>query len=392
MMIIFDAIHAMDTKGIVLLSLLFVFLIIQLVYYWFYLAKPYYLRKAIEKGKIVQPSSQPPVSVIICASNEYQNLEVFLPVILEQNYPLYEVIFVDDNSVDGTAELLSRLAFRYKHLYHTYIPEGSKNLSRRKLGLTLGIKAAKYDTLLFTGADCHPDGPDWISCMARHFTEKNSIVLGFSSFEKYPSRYTAYDYFFSNLQMVALALKGRPYTGNGRNLSYDKNWFVQQKGFSNSNFLDFGEDDLFINKIARKDNLAVELTPQSVIHVKMADYATWKDLKTGRMITRKYFKPFSVNFWGMEKISRILFFALLLLNILWFTPNGMLLGTAFFLFSVRLFTQLFVINKVAGLLKLPKFYFTLVLFDFIQPFVDEYFYLYSTFRRRKDYNWKYERR
>jgi glycosyltransferase involved in cell wall biosynthesis len=392
MMIIFETIETIGTIDIVLLSTLLFFLIIQLIYYWFYLAKPYYYRKAIEKGKIIQPLSQPPVSVIICARNEAQNLEMFLPTILEQNYPLYEVIFVDDDSTDGTMEMLSRLTFKYKHLYHTYIPSGSKNLSRKKLGLTLGIKAAKYDTLLFTEADCRPDGPDWIGRMARHFTEKNTIVLGFSALEKSSSRYASYDYFFSNLQMVALALKGRPYMGNGRNLSYSKGWFVQQRGFSNSNFLDAGEDDLFINEIARKDNVSVELAPQSIVHVKMDESVNWKDLKINRLITRKYYKRFSVNFWKIEKISRTLFFVMLLLNIVWFIPDWILLGITLSLFLIRFFTQLFVINKTAGILKLPKFYFTLFLFDFIQPFVDEYFYLYRIFRGKKDYNWKYERR
>ncbi|MDR0681098.1 MAG: glycosyltransferase [Dysgonamonadaceae bacterium] len=381
-----------DTIEIVLISILLFFLIIQLIYYWFYLAKPYYYQRAVEKGKIVQPSSQPPVSVIICTRNEAQNLEVFLPAILEQNYPLYEVICVDDASTDATAEILNRLTFKYKHLYHTYIPVGSKNLSRKKLGLTLGIKAAKYNILLFTEADCRPDSPDWIRCMAKHFTEKNTIVLGFSALEKYSSGYAAYDYFFSNLQMISLALKGHPYMGNGRNLGYSKNWFIQQKGFSSSNFLDAGEDDLFINEIARKDNLSVELKRESIIHVKMDENSTWKDLKIKRMITRKFYKRFSVNFWRMEKISRILFFIMLILSVICFASNWILLGIALFFYLIRLFTQLFVINKTAGLLKLPKFYFTLFLFDFIQPFVDEYFYLYRLFRGRKDYNWKYERR
>jgi glycosyltransferase involved in cell wall biosynthesis len=382
----------LETIDIVLLSALLFCLIVQLIYYWFYLAKPFFHQKAIKKGKIVLPSSEPPVSVIICARNESQNLEAFLPAILEQDYPLYEVIFVDDASTDDTTEIVSRLTFKYKHLYHTYIPTGSKNLSRKKLGVTLGIKAAKYDTLLFTEADCRPDGPDWIRCMARHFTDKSTIVLGFSALEKYPSKYASYDYFFSNLQMISLALKGHPYMGNGRNLAYSKNWFIQQKGFSGSNFLDAGEDDLFINEIARKDNLSVELMRESIIHVNMDESPTWKDLKIKRMTTQKFYRRFSVNFWRMEKVSRILFFIMLFLNIIWFIPDWILLGIVLFLFLIRFFTQLFVINRTAGMLKLPKFYITLSLFDFIQPFVDEYFYLYRIFRGKKDYNWKYERR
>ncbi|MDR0864845.1 MAG: glycosyltransferase [Candidatus Symbiothrix sp.] len=382
-----------DTTDIILFSVLVCSLIIQLIYYWFYLAKPYRYQRSIEKGKTVPASSQPPVSVIICAKNEARNLENYLPVFLEQNYPVYEVIVVNDASADDTDEILNRFSFNYKHLYHTYIPVGSKNLSRKKLGLTLGIKAAKYDTLLFTEADCHPTGPDWISRMARHFTDKRTIVLGFSTLKKQPSKYILYDYFFSNLQMMSLALKNHPYMGNGRNLAYNKNWFQQQKGFSNSSFLEAGEDDLFINEIARKDNLSVELSPESVIEVVMEESRTWKDLKISRLITQQFFKKrFSVRFWRMEKLSRILFFLSFILTVLWVIPDWILLGLAVFLFLTRFFTQLYVINRTAGMLKLPKFYFTLFLFDLIQPFVDEYFYLYKIFRGQKDYNWKYEKR
>jgi glycosyltransferase involved in cell wall biosynthesis len=312
---------------------------------------------------------------------------------MEQNYPVYEVIVVNDASTDDTDEILGRFAFKYPHFYHTYIPTGSKNLSRKKLGLTLGIKAAKYDALLFTEADSHPVGPDWINRMARNFTDKKMIVLGFSTLQKQPSQYISYDYFFSNLQMMSLALKNHPYMGNGRNLGYSKNYFLQQKGFSNSNFLDAGEDDLFINQIARKDNLSVELSSESVIQVNMEDARTWKDLKVRRLATQRFFhKRFSIIFWRLEKLSRVLFLLSLILTIIWVVPNWILLGIALFLFLIRFFTQLYVINTTAGMLKLPKFYFTLLLFDFIQPFVDEYFYLYRLFRGREDYNWKYEKR
>jgi cellulose synthase/poly-beta-1,6-N-acetylglucosamine synthase-like glycosyltransferase len=386
-------IFVFDTVDIILFSVLLSCLVIQLIYYWFYLAKPYYYQRSIEKGKTIPASSQPPVSVIICAKNEAQNLENYLTSFLEQNYPVYEVIVVNDASTDDTDEILNRFSFNHKHLYHTYIPTGSKNLSRKKLGLTLGIKAAKYDTLLFTEADCHPVGPDWISRMARHFTDKRTIVLGFSTLKKQPSRYISYDYFFSNLQMMSLALKNHPYMGNGRNLAYSKNWFQQQRGFSNSNFLDAGEDDLFINEIARKDNLSVELSPESIIQVNLDDAQTWKELKIRRLVTQQFFtKRFAVNFWRMEKVFRILFFLSFIITVFWVISNWILLGVAVFLFLIRFFTQLYVINKTASLLKLPKFYFTLLLFDLIQPFVDEYFYLYKIFRGQKDYNWKYEKR
>jgi cellulose synthase/poly-beta-1,6-N-acetylglucosamine synthase-like glycosyltransferase len=370
---------------IALLAILFLFFFIQLIYYWVFLAKPYYYQKSFEKRKNVLDASQPPVSIIVCARNESQNLEDYFPAILEQNYPRYEVIFIDDDSSDETNDVLKRLAYKYPHFYHTYVPAGSKNLSRKKLGLTLGVKAAKYDALLFTEADSHPVSPNWISCMARNFTDKKTVVLGFSSLEKEFSSYPAYDYFSSNLRMISLALKGCPYAGNGRNLAYQKEHFIRQKGFLSSNFLNVGEDDLFIRDIANKNNTAVELSPESMIEVKMNGIRAWKTYKIQRQITHQFYKKIPKFLWRLEELSRFLFylsfFACLFLyfkNI----ENYLLLGIALFMFFFRLFTQLFVINKTAGLLNVQKFHFSLFLYDFIQPFVDGYFCLYRLFKTK----------
>ncbi|GHT76219.1 glycosyl transferase family 2 [Bacteroidia bacterium] len=380
------------TVEIILLSALACCWIVQLIYYWCYLASPYFYQRAVQKGKITLPSNQPPVSVIICAKNEARNLEQYLPSILEQDYPEYEVIFVNSGSNDDTDDVMKRLDYQYPRLYHTYIPDGTKNLGRKKLSLTVGIKAAHYDTLLFTEADCRPVGKDWIRRMARHFTDKKSIVLGFSTLEKSSSAYAAYDYFFSDLQMVALTLKGHAYQADNRNYAYHKQHFFQEKGFVRSNFLDAGENDLFIEDIASNKNVAVELTPESVIQVDMNENFVWKELKIRRMLTRRFYETFPLLFWRGEQLTRILFYLLAVAVIVAGLPDLVLPAAALFFFLTRLYTQYFVINKTASALNLRKFYVTLFFFDCIQVFVDGYFYLYQRLRGKKDYNWKYEKR
>lgn len=384
----------LNMTDIVLLSALLVCLILQLVYYWIYLFKPYKYQKMQEKETENEISSLPPVSIIITGRNKAYDLEAYLPSILQQNYPEYEVIFVNDASTDDTEDVLKRFAVQYNHLYHTYIPAGSKNLSRKKLALTVGIKAAHNDLLLFTEPDSYPVTSDWIIGMATRFSDKKKIVLGFTSLEKYPSKYISYDYFFSNLQMMSLALRGNPYMGNGRNLAYSKKYFEEQRGFTFSNFLDAGEDDLFINQVANKNNVAVELSPESIVAVDMADFATWKILKSHRTITKKFYKRFSVFFWRGEKLSRVLFYVLFIILAIYLALNSkwIILDSVTFLFLLRLFSQLFIINKTSILLKQPKFYFSLPFFDIIQPFVDGYFYFYGLFKARNNYNWKYEKR
>jgi glycosyltransferase involved in cell wall biosynthesis len=384
---------AIDTTGIFLLSALAFFLLVQIVYYWVFLAKPYYYREKIKKGKITFPESNPPVSVIIYAKNETENLQNFLPLVLEQDYPEYEVIVVNDDSSGDSEDVLKRLESQYKQLYHTYIPQGTKNLSRKKLGLSLGIKAAKYDVLLFTEADSRPTDKKWIKSMAKHFSRKKSIVLGWSVFEKQGgviAKYIAFDYFFSNMQMIAMALLHRPYGANSRNLAYKKEHFTAQKGYSKHRFLQMGEDDLFVNEIATKDNIAVELSPESIITIKQEGIFEWKEMKINRAITQAFYKKGQVIFWRIELWSRFFFLASVVACAVYDFWNIWLPSAALLAILLRLFSQLFVINKTAGGLGLKKFRVMIPMFDLIQPFVNICFYMYRLFGNYKKYTWKYE--
>ena len=368
-----------ETIDIVALVVLTFCWIIQLLYYWIYLAKPWYRRKTLDKGKIPFHPGSSPVSVIIYTQNEAKNLEQYLPAILEQNYSQFEVVVVDDCSSDDTETVLKQISSQYKHLYCTYIPPAKKHLSRKKLALTLGIKAAHYDNILFLDADSHPVSPNWLRLMAQHFTEQKKIVLGFSSLEKRPSRYAGYDYFFSNLQMMSMALMNRACTGNGKNFGYNKNELPWQRVFSDFSFLEAGEDDLLVNALATHDNVAVELSSDSVIQVNMDKRWMWYMLKTKRATTWPFYRTFPLVFWMIEKISRLLFYAASAFACVCFYPDWIAMGIVAALILTRFLTQWIVVNGTTKRLKLPKFHFDLLIFDLIQPFVDVFFFLYRKF-------------
>jgi glycosyltransferase involved in cell wall biosynthesis len=383
-----------DTTTILLLTVLAFFFVIQLLYYWVFLGRPYYHLKKIKKNKITFPHLQPPVSVIIYARNEAANLQAFLPSILEQDYPEYEVIVVNDDSSGNSENILKRMQAQYPHLYYTYIPQGTKNLIRKKLGLTLGVKAAKYATLLFTGADSYPVSNNWISCMSRHLNDEKTIVLGFSALGKHNAlkyQYAAFDYFFTNLQMASMALLKIPYGANGRNLIYRKEYFDSQKGYSKYRHLQVGEDDLFINEIATKENMSVELSPQSLVFVQWNEMFDWKYMKISRAMTQHFYKKIPLLFWQIELWSRFCFMAAFFCCLFYNVWNIILPLSAIAAVSGRLFSQLFVINKTASCLKLEKFYFLFPFFDMMQPIVNIYFYIYKLFERRTNYVWKYEK-
>jgi len=371
---------------ICILTTLLICWFIQLFYYWVYLNKPYCYQQKVNKGKIAVYPACPPVSVIIYARNEARNLEKYLPAILNQNYPQYEVIVVDDGSDDDTEIVIKQLAVQNKHLYYTFIPPESKYINRRKLSLTVGIKAAHCNNLLFLDADTYPISPDWLGLMAQHFVRKTTVVLGFSILEKHPFRYAEYDYFFSNLQMMALALANRAYAGNGRNLGYCKSELSWQRIFSNFDLLETGDDNSSPNELPCENTVSLELSPDSVTRVNMDKWWMWRELKMRRIETSSFHRKFSIIFWGVEKLSRMLFYFLFLFACVWLFPNWIVIGIVVVLFLTRFLTQWIVINRTTGILKLPKFHFSLLISDFFQPFANGYFYLYKTFHSKsKEY-------
>ena len=118
------------------------------------------------------PVQQPGVSVIVCARNEERNLRDYLQALLTQDYPEFEVIVVNDGSIDDTRTYLEYWQKRYRNLKLTFVPAGAKVGSTKKLAITLGAKAAQYDYLLLTDADCRPESTHWISEMMKGFAQQ----------------------------------------------------------------------------------------------------------------------------------------------------------------------------------------------------------------------------
>ena len=381
-----------NTVELILLSGAGILFIFQLCYYLGLYNRIHIRNKACQKGDIHFSQELPPISVIICSRNESENLRNFLPATLEQDYPQYEVIVINDGSTDESEEVLSTFEEKYQHLYHSFTPDGTRYLSRKKLALTLGVKASKYDWLVFTEANCMPVSNQWLRLMARNFTSHTQVVLGYSGYERgkgWLHKYIAFDALFFSLRYLGLALVGKPYMGIGRNLAYRKELFFKQKGYSTHLNLQRGEDDLFINQIANGENTRVETDINAIVRMQPIEYyKDWKEEKVSYRATSKYFKGIQRYLLGFETLSRILFYAASFAGILYAVLNyHWVLGSIFL--AVLLFRssiQAFVINKTAGDLgEKRRYYFTLPVYDFLQPLQTLKFKLYRIYRRKGDF-------
>ncbi len=305
-----DWLYGISTHWTWLLFYLFCLVVLlQLFYYWVWFS-----RIAFFKPRPVADPARPAVSVVICARNEYRNLENNLSLILEQNYEDFEVVVVDDFSDDESEVLLQQLQGKYKHLKVIKLRENVNFFKGKKLALSVGIKSAKNDVLLLTDADCRPAGEKWIESMVRNYKGNTRIVLGYGAYESAPgflNKLIRFDTLFIAIQYFGFALAGKPYMGVGRNLSYHRSLFFKAKGFTSHYKVTSGDDDLFINQVATKDNTAVEVSPEShTFSIPKKTLSGWFRQKRRHLTTGRYYKKGHRFMLGLFHLSQLLFYAL----------------------------------------------------------------------------------
>jgi cellulose synthase/poly-beta-1,6-N-acetylglucosamine synthase-like glycosyltransferase len=288
----------------------------------------------LKKGKEeIPPEELQGVSVVICAHNEYLNLQEKLPVILAQDYPEYEVIVVNHASDDDTGFLLTGLSDHHPRLKVVDIPNDRNFFTGKKFPLSIGIKSARYEKVLLTDADCRPAGDQWIRTMASAFRDKKEIVLGYGAYEKLPgflNQLIRFDAAVVAIQFLSYAISGIPYMGVGRNLAYLKSLFYRHNGFISHYRIKSGDDDLFINRVARKRNTTVMLHPASFTFSNpKRSFGKWITQKKRHFSTSTYYRPIHKLLLGLWSLTLILFWVslilLLVLRFAWIFVLGMLL-------------------------------------------------------------------
>lgn len=291
---------------------------VQLYYYLYF-----FRRLAVYRPKERQQTQQHPVSVIVCARDEDENLARNLPGVLVQEYSTTnEVIVVNDNSLDDSKYILAELQKTFRKLQIVELSQEAKLIKGKKYPLSIGIKEAKHEVLLLTDADCVPASEHWMFHMQSGFAEGIEVVLGYGAYTRGPgflNKAIRFETFHTALQYFSYALAGKPYMGVGRNLAYRKDLFFRNKGFSSINHIPSGDDDLFINKVATKNNTAIMVRPEAFTLSKPKQ--TWKDWmrqKARHYTTGKFYKSSHKFLLGLYTGSFFLFYPLFIASMLLF--------------------------------------------------------------------------
>jgi poly-beta-1,6-N-acetyl-D-glucosamine synthase len=278
----------------------------------------------------VPPADLPTVSIVICARNEAHNLRRHIDRIINQTYRSLEIVLVIHNSSDDSFNILSPLQRKHSHL-HIVVCDDER--AGKKIALAKGIEQAKHQVLLLTDADCVPASPDWVRGMVEGMKKDAQIVLGVAPYDEAPgflNKWVRFEAWYTAVQYLSLALAGHPYMGVGRNLAYRKALYELGGGFKSHQHLASGDDDLFVNAVAKRGKVEIRLHPKTFVY--SAPKTTWRDYhrqKTRHFTTGHEYKVKDIFILNSLTVSHLLHYflggALLILK---FSTMFALLGYA----------------------------------------------------------------
>lgn len=335
----------------------------------------------------------PGVSVIVCARNEEENLQDYLQTLLVQDYPKFEVIVVNDGSEDKTQDVLERYALVSSNLYVTFVPCDAHVISTKKLALTIGAKAAHYDYLLLTDADCRPESRQWIREMVNGFAPRKGheteIVLGYGAYFEEDTLLNSllnYDTLFNGMQYLGMAAAGHPYMGVGRNLAYRRSTFFEHSGFRGLLAERAGDDDLFVNKIATRHNTSIVCSRESLTwSVPKHTWQEWIHQKRRHLSVSPNYKTGSKWRLVMEPMSRGLLYGLLIA--VFVCGSGLACCIAYGLWLLRVMGQMVVMNVGAHRLGLRFQGIEIVVWDMLLPLLTLYILATQPLYKRRALYW-----
>jgi len=300
----------------------------------------FYVRLLLHKPKPVEDVSFP-VTIIVCARNEEDNLFHYLPKILEQDYPEFEVIVVNEQSVDDSRNIIKAYQKSYPHLKLIELEKNKHRKFGKKVPLTIGIKGAKYEHLLMIDADCYPSSNKWLQHIVNNYSEKKEIVIGYGPYKKEKgllNKMIRFDTTSIAMTYMSFARTGRPYMAVGRNMSYTKSTFFGVDGFKKHYHIQSGDDDLFIQDAANRKNVAVETNPESFVYsIPQKTWRAWFKQKQRHFTTAPKYRLINKLFLGifpMSMVFMLISFFILLLNYEWWLFATALLVLRFVLYWI----------------------------------------------------------
>ncbi len=337
----------------------------------------------------------PGISIVVCARNEAENLEKLIPALVAQKYAApKQIVVVDDGSTDDTPMTLAVLRQKYPELYTTTIPIDNKFSHGKKLALTVGIKAARYEHIVFTDADCIPASEHWLTnIVERYANPDKQLVIGYGRYAKHPgllNLFIRYETFWNAVQYMGVAVALKPFMGVGRNLSYTKTLFNNSSQFRHTMTILSGDDDLFVCEMGKRKNTAIvfEYESQTISEPKR----TWMEYvaQKSRHLTTAPLYPSIVKFVLVsEQFTRFFFwlFGIVAFVLAFYLPSTVILYSVIIAFAARFITIYTALGIAANNMHESRMWLLALPMDIIIPLMQAMAWITGILTQRRN-TWK----
>jgi len=244
----------------------------------------------------------PSVAIIIVAQEEADKLRKHLPVFLKQKYPSeYQVIVVDIHSTDDTLKLLEHLEEQYLHLAHSSIPASARDISKQRLAMTLGLKTACTEWVIFTQADCCPESDEWLASFMHVNTNGKNAIIGltkYASSNNWLMRKRQFLRLWQQMQWIPFAENHHPYWADNTLLAYRKNYFFEHHGFESDSKLLVGAAPLLVNRNISNGQSAISVHNKAILVQDEPLPHTWLQERVYSIAIRKNAtNKYLYNYW-----------------------------------------------------------------------------------------------
>lgn len=328
--------------------------------------------RSLRFQKTETAENQPPVSILITAHDNLAELERNLPMFLRQQYAAdYQVIVVCQSTDGETQDFLKRTAAENPHLYYTYIPESSRYMSRKKLQITLGVKAAKHEWIILTEPNCRPSNDKWLQTMVRQCQDPNHLVLGYVALDEETKSVRRFDSIRKAYYVLRRAQQTYGYRSHMPNVAFRKSDFMKEQGYQGNLEYVRGEYDFLVNKYALCGDTATELDCDAWLIREAPSNKSWHNahlyLQASRKSLERAGSMRALMFFDhlMPHLSLIATLAVAAYSIL--TKNWILTGCAGFSFLLLFIVRMLIANKAIkhfddgiAMFKLPFFEYGII--------------------------------
>lgn len=345
------------SNNILSITILIVFglmFLIQMVYHWLVFSKVAFYKK---NRRPKTDDELEPVSVVVWTRDSYEYLIEMLPLLLNQDYPDFEIVVVNDCSEDGTEDYLKDLERVEPRIKPVLLRQHLNFFNGKKFPLSMGIKSAKNDLLILTDVNCKPDTNKWLRSVVDCYKRNTEVVIGYCPimFKKgLLNRIMRFDGLQQGLFYLSSALNGHPYMGIGKNLSYRKEMFYRNKGFTSHYTTSVGDDDLFISQVATKKNTEVLIDADNAIRTLSTDsFSLWMHQKSSRYSTVPQYNLGTKVSQGIFLWSQFLFYASFIALLCLPHAFDLSIGAIYYIpvlgiiFLLRYGTQMFIYHKAS---------------------------------------------